>query len=178
MIAARSILTLAVVLVGLSAGFFFTYEASVTLGLAEVDDTNYVETFQALNATIRNPAFGLVFFGSVPALIAAVAMNWQTTGRSQRAMMVGALALYLTGMIITVAGNLPLNDELAGYEQVGPAEAAVARADFEADWNRLNLLRGLAIGGAFIALAAATVPVRGGTDVSMGGGRSQLDQTA
>jgi len=59
----------ATVLTGLSAGFFFAYESSVTRGLAEVDDLTYVQTFQAINATIKNPMFGTVFFGSLPALV-------------------------------------------------------------------------------------------------------------
>ena len=71
-------LLLATILVGLSAGFFFTYEASVTLGLAEVSDVAYVETFQAINETVRNPAFGIVFFGSIPAMALAIAMSWTT----------------------------------------------------------------------------------------------------
>lgn len=157
MIPQRLALVVATFLVGLSAGFFFTYEASVTLGLAEVGDDAYVETFQAINRTVRNPAFGLVFFGSIPTLAIALALNWRTTGGLQRMLLAAALPLYLVGLLITAAGNVPLNDDLAEYGDVTSAVAAQARADFEDDWNRLNLMRTLAIGASFATLAGASV---------------------
>lgn len=49
---------------GLSAGFFSTYQWSVTRGLARVDDAVYVRAFQEINATVRTPWFAVVFFGA------------------------------------------------------------------------------------------------------------------
>ncbi len=153
----RLALVLATVLVGLSAGFFFTYEASVTLGLANVSDTAYVETFQAINETIRNPAFGLVFFGSIPAIALAIAANWKTMSPVPRMLLAAALPLYLTGLMITGTGNVPLNNDLADVEEITPATAAGARAEFEDDWNRLNLLRSITIGASFACLATTSI---------------------
>lgn len=146
---------LATVLVGLSAGFFFTYEASVTLGLAEVSDLAYVETFQAINETVQNPAFGIVFFGSIPAIGLAIAANWKSAGQVPRILLAAALPLYLAGLIVTGTGNVPLNNDLADYGNLTPETSSQARADFEDDWNQLNLLRTLLIGASFTALAAA-----------------------
>jgi len=64
----------------------------VTVGLGEVDDRTYVATFQAINDTIQNPAFGLVFFGAVPALVAALALNWRSPS-VVRWLLVAAFAL-------------------------------------------------------------------------------------
>lgn len=144
----------ALMLMGLSAGFFFTYEASVTLGLAEVDDVAYVETFQAINATIRNMWFGIVFFGSVPALVLALAAHRNSPTRVKASIGL-ALALYLVCVGITMAGNVPLNDELAAVTDVNPESAAQARLIFEDDWNTLNLLRTLAVVAGFGSLAFA-----------------------
>lgn len=153
---ARLALLLATLLCGLSAGFFFTYEASVTLALADVSDVAYVETFQAINETVRNPAFGIVFFGSIPAIALAIALNWNITAPVPRTLMAAALPLYLAGLMITGTGNVPLNNDLADIEITSPADAAEARADFEEDWNELNLLRSLAIGASFATLATAS----------------------
>lgn len=155
--APRVALLVAVVLCGLSAGFFHAYESSVTPGLAGVDDTTYVLTFQSINEAIRNPGFGIVFFGSVPAIAMAVAVNWRATRGVPRALIAAALPLYLSGMLITVAGNVGLNNDLAEVTPVTPAAATEARDDFEDDWNRLNLLRALAFGASFAALAAASL---------------------
>jgi len=157
MTARRLAVVIATLLVGLSAGFFFTYEASVTLALDEVSDIAYVEAVQAINETVRNPAFGLVFFGSIPAIAIALALNWSSISSRPRALLVAALLLYLAGLMITGVGNVPLNEDLADYVELTPAIAAEARSDFEDDWNRLNLLRALAIGMSFAALAGASM---------------------
>lgn len=153
----RLAVVFATLLVGLSAGFFFTYEASVTLALADVGDVTYVESFQAINETVRNPAFGLVFFGSIPAIAIAIALNWRSLSSVPRGLFAAALPLYLVGLMITGVGNVPLNDELADYGELTPALAAEARSDFESSWNGLNLLRALAIGASFTALAGASM---------------------
>ncbi len=164
MTAPKALLLSAVALIGLCAGFFYAYEASVTLGLARVDDVTYVTTFQALNETIRNPAFGLVFFGAVPVTVGALVANWDH-GSLRRRLIGAGLCLYLTGMAVTVAGNVPLNNGLAELSAVEPDSAAAARAVFERDWNRLNLTRTIAFTAGFALLTIASVhpntPARG-----------------
>lgn len=152
----RLVLLLATVLAGLSAGFFYTYEASVTLGLAEVSDVGYIETFQAINETIRNPAFGLMFFGAIPVLALAAVLNWGSANRPARLLLIGGLALYLIGLAITATGNVPLNEELAELTNVTTAGAGEARAAFEDSWNRLNLIRTVAFVGSFVSVASVS----------------------
>jgi uncharacterized membrane protein len=149
---ARLILLLAIVLTGLSAGFFYTYEISVTPGLAEISDVSYVETFQSINNTIRSPGFGIVFFGSIPALGLAAAVNWRNANQPARWLLGAGLVLYLTGLAITGTGSVPLNEELAELATVTPASAADARAAFEDSWNRLHLIRTIAFAASFLAV--------------------------
>lgn len=159
----RVVVAIATLLVGLSAGFFFTYEASVTLALGDVRDVTYVETFQAVNETVRNPAFGIVFFGAIPAMLIAIVVNWADASTRRRALLIAALASYLVGVVITGTGNVPLNDQLATATTLTSEMAAEARREFEADWNRLNLLRSLAVGVSFMALIAAGMFTSGTT---------------
>ena len=123
----RTTSILAVLLVGLSAGFFFAYEVSVTLGLAEVDDVTYVRAFQAINDRVSNAGFAIAFFGSIPALGAAVASHWRA-GRTAQVLTAGALAAYVIGVAITGVGNVPLNDDLADVVDITPATASVVSA--------------------------------------------------
>ncbi len=154
-------LGVATVLAGLFGGFFLTYSASVQLGLAEVDDLTYVRTFQAINATIRNPAFAVMFFGCVPAIVLAWVLNRRTDRRAAVALAVGAM-LCAAVVVITFVFNVPLNDELAGWVDPTAAEASVARAEFETVWNRWNLARTiLSVAGAS-AVAVAAVSARRG----------------
>lgn len=157
--APSAFLAISTVLTGLFAGFFFTYSASVVLGLGQVDDLTYVRTFQAINDTIRNPAFAVVFFGSVP--VTAIAIALHRTRRIVRHLATAGLLLTLTVMAITFAGSVPLNNELATYTELDAVSAATARGDFESTWNLLNLARTVLATGAAVALAAASIAVRG-----------------
>ena len=148
----RGAVVASTVTVGLAAGFFFTYQVSVTRGLAIVDDRSYVETFQAINETVRTVWFGIVFFGSIPILSAALALNWRS-GRWHRALVGTSLAMYLATFAITALGSVALNDELAKVTGRSPAVLAAARADFENSWNNLNLARTLTCVVALVAIA-------------------------
>lgn len=152
--AGRAAAVAATTLAGLFAGFFLTYAMSVTVGLARVSDVAYVETFQAINATIRNAAFAVVFFGAAPAGVVATLLH-----RRQRSWRLFALgtALAIITMVITFAFSVPLNNELAQYVQLDAATAAEARGDFEGPWNRWNLIRTVTAVGAAISCCAASV---------------------
>lgn len=149
------VLLIATILAGLSAGFFYTYETSVTLALADVDDSTYVKTFQAINDSIRNPAFGLMFFGTIPAMALAIAFNWTTVNHFGRLLFVVAGALLLVTLLITGRGNVPLNNDLADVSNITEATAASARAAFETDWNSLNLIRTFTSVSSFLCLSTA-----------------------
>lgn len=152
---AASTLLVATILSGLFAGFFGTYTFSVTRGLAEADDVTYVESFQAINNTIRNPWFALVFFGSAPATLFALIVARKTHRRGTPLLAAGLGLLILT-MVITFAGNVPLNDSLGLVDASNQKAASEARIDFEDDWNMLNLARTTTsvLGFACIAVAS------------------------
>lgn len=152
----RIALTTAATLAGLSAGFFFTYQISVTRGLAIVDDETYVQTFQAINDTVRNAPFGIVFFGTVPALALATAAT-RRASRTVRFSLAASLALAIATVVITFVGNVPLNEQLGEVTDLSGAAATAARASFESDWNRLNLARTLTSFGAAVFAVVATV---------------------
>ncbi len=152
---AASTLLAATILSGLFAGFFGTYTFSVTRGLAEVDDATYVESFQAINNTIRNPWFALVFFGSAPATLLAL-MVVRKTHRRCTALLAAGLGLLVLTMAITFAGSIPLNDSLGLVDASSQQAAGEARGDFEDEWNTLNSARTVTsvLGFACIAIAS------------------------
>jgi uncharacterized membrane protein len=154
--APRIALVAATVGAGLSAGLFYAYQVSVIRALAEVDDVTYLKTFQAINDKIQNPWFFASFLGTPPLIVAALALN-RRSDRAVRALIGAGLVLNIALIAITAAGNIPLNDDLAGYDVITPETAAIARADFEERWNRLNLARTLAAVGSFVALTVATI---------------------
>lgn len=147
-------IALAVLLAGLSAGFFVTYSISVTRGLAVVGDPAYVETFQAINDRVRTAGFAVFFFGAAPALAYAA---WAARGSRAGALLLIATIAYVVGVLgVTFLGNIPLNERLAGYTDLA-VTAAAARSEFEARWNLLNHVRAWSSLGAFAAALVGLV---------------------
>ena len=85
--------------------------------------------------------------------------------RNRRAVLLllaAAWATYLVGVVVvTMMGNVALNEELATRTGQSAVAMASARAEFEDPWNTRNLARTIAAIGAFAltlaALATSTV---------------------
>ena len=102
--------TLAVLWLGLMAGFFGTYSANVNLAMLQMDGATYATVQSAFNRNVRHALFFAMFFG--PPLWCALTLA--TAWRDHRALWWRLLALvgvaYLLGIIaFTHQVNLPLN---------------------------------------------------------------------
>ena len=144
----------AATLAGLQAGTYYTWASGVMPGLGRVDDRTFVHAMQQINVAIVNPVFMLSFLGA-PALAGlAIAV----AGPSARPWVIAGAVLALGTVVITFAGNIPLNDAL---DAAGPVaqitDPAAVRADFEGLWVKLNVARTLTSVGALGCLIWAAV---------------------
>jgi uncharacterized membrane protein len=133
----------AVVLTGLSAGLFYAWSASVIPGTQKVPDNIYLETMQSINRAILNPAFFIVFFGSVVLLSIASIYEFHTN-KVVFSLMLAASISYLAGTVgVTGLGNVPLNNQLDVMQltETSPGTMAAFRKFYETNWNRLHLIR-------------------------------------
>ncbi|MGO4831582.1 DUF1772 domain-containing protein [Rhizobiaceae sp. 2RAB30] len=129
---------------GLAAGVFFAFSTFVMSGFARLPAPAGIAAMNAINITAVTPMFMSLLFGT--ALVVAVAgviamMNWNVAGSAY--VLAGAL-LYLVGVIVvTIAFNVPLNDQLAA---VAPESAAGAELwqRYLSTWVGWNHLRTLA----------------------------------
>ena len=133
----------AVVLTGLSAGFFYAWQVSVIQGTLLVKDSVYLETMQSINRAILNPWFFAVFFGSL--IFLTIGSIYQfNTNKWVFVMLLAASIIYLIGTFgITAAGNVPLNDQLEALNlsELTSEKMAEFRTYYETKWNRLHLQR-------------------------------------
>jgi len=147
---------------GLVAGVFGLYGHTIMPGLKKTDDRTFIAAFQSIDRAIINPWFlGGGFLGALVFTAVAAIVN---IGEDALGWVAAAFILYLCAVVITIAINVPLNDEIKGAgdpDQI--ADLGAVRATFnESRWARWNLVRVLTSTTAFGCLAWALV-VHGGS---------------
>jgi uncharacterized membrane protein len=97
----------------LIAGLMFAFSTSVMPALGRRPETEGVAAMQAINTTILNPLFGLVF-GGTTVLCLALAVTAPLTTDQANAMLRGiGSVLYVIGTFgVTMVVNVPMNNEL------------------------------------------------------------------
>jgi len=154
-----TILVLATMATGLTAGVFWIYGNALMPGLRATDDRTFVGAFQSIDRAIINPWFiGGGFFGALILTAVAAGLHLGADWRSTLPWIVAALVLHLVVVIITVSVNVPLNDAIKAAGDPATIDVAAVREAFEeAKWVAWNWVRvGLDI-AAFAALSVALV---------------------
>jgi uncharacterized membrane protein len=139
---------------GTVAGVFGLYAHTVMPGLGGTDDRTFIGAFQALDRAIINPLFMVTFLGALAFTAVAAVLCLLDDDRSVLVWVAVAFALYLAAFVITIAVNVPLNDELkaAGSPDQLADPAAVRAAFDESRWIAWNLVRTVATVVAFACL--------------------------
>jgi len=140
------ILILATLLCSLVAGFVFAFAAVVMPGIKTLGDRDFIRAFQVIDGVIQNsqPAFVLVWVGSIIALvISAVLSIGQLYGTDRLLMIFAVLTYLLIVQLPTFTINVPLNNKLQTLDVDDLDETALRanRTDFEARWVLWNLIR-------------------------------------
>lgn len=135
---------------GMMAGLFAGFAYAVMPGLRGSADRTLVEAMQRINVAIVNPVFMSAFMGGLLFTVAAVALHWRGQLRPVLPWVIAGCVLFLVMFGVTVAVNVPLNDELARAGDPGAiADLAAVREKFEPGWVTWNLVRALAATGSF-----------------------------
>jgi uncharacterized membrane protein len=147
------VLIAATMAVGLMAGVFGLYANTIMRGLGRTDDRTFVGAFQSIDRAIINPLFLATFFA---ALILTGVAGVLHIGDDGLAWIVMAFVLYLIGLVITFAVNVPFNDAIKAAGEPDAIDVAGVRARFdEARWSQWNLVRALLTTASFACLACA-----------------------
>jgi uncharacterized membrane protein len=150
------VLMAAIVTTGLIAGTYFAYACSVMPALGRTGDRAFIEVMQRINVAIQNPVFFLAFFGAL--VLTGIAV-WQQRGSGAGGALgwtIAALVLYSVSLLITMAGNIPLNNRLdAAGDPARIADPAAVRERVEHAWIAWNIARTLAATAALGCLGQA-----------------------
>lgn len=142
----QTALLLSAFLCSLVAGFLFSYAIVVMPGIKNLNDREFIRTFQVTDRIIQNnhPIFMLVWIGSAIAIIVSALYG---VGRLQGVdlflLALATLAYVLGVQVPTIAIHLPLNNKLQtlDVDAMSETDIKVARNDFEPRWNTSNLIR-------------------------------------
>ncbi len=137
-------LFLAILLTGLSAGLFYAWEVSVIPGTRRIPDRSYLETMQSINRAILNPAFFVVFFGSLLFLLGNSYLQYKEAVNLSFWIIAGATITYLIGTLgVTVMGNVPMNEALdaVNLNDLKSVELHHTRMAYEGKWNQWHSVR-------------------------------------
>jgi uncharacterized membrane protein len=155
-----AVLVVSGTLTALVAGLFYSFSVAVNGGLRRLRNSEYVAAMQSINVVIVRPVFLLTFFGPV-FLLPAAAYLQVAPNPARFVLLAVASVLYIVGAVgVTLIGNVPLNNRLAGLDLGRASEGQVAesRGQFEGPWNRLHTIRTLAsIAATFLIFVAGVV---------------------
>jgi uncharacterized membrane protein len=121
---------------GLLSGFFFAWTNPAMMGFTHTSPAVYVEAMQHINRAVTNPYFAALFFGMVPVALAVVLFN------GFNPLITLAAALCLLGIVVTIVGNVPMNQTMDNWDLTNLPPVQDIEA-FRDRWQMLNTLRSL-----------------------------------
>jgi len=137
----------ATAVLGVMAGFFWTYTFNVNLAMATVNGSTYAQMQSLFNVHVRHLAFFSFFFGGVGFTALALLCSWRFRGQARFWLLMGAGVVYGVGIVLfTKSVNLPLNALTESWDP------AAVPADWHAvrdAWNDANAVRVVTSGLAF-----------------------------
>ncbi|MFJ6440114.1 DUF1772 domain-containing protein [Streptomyces sp. NPDC091649] len=131
-------LVLSVIVNGLYAGFMLTFLIAIMPGLAALTDEQFTAAMSRFNDKVPGPVFLVLFLGVVALPAAAFFTGLGEHGAVAGPAILGALICVVASHLVTVAGNIPLNNALAASEG---GDDSAARTAFETRWNTFHQVR-------------------------------------
>lgn len=141
--------------VAIMAGVYFTFSAFVMKSLDAIDAPAGMLAMQSINRIIVKSSFLPIFFVStLTAAVIVVLAALDLSASGARWALIGS-ALYVVGMfVVTVVGNVPLNNRLEATDASGP-EGAQMWALYLQKWTVWNHVRTFACTFSLIFLILA-----------------------
>lgn len=133
----------------LIGGVFFAFSSFIMQALARLPAEQGIAAMQSINVVVLNRSFLGAFMGTAAlSLLVAVLAIFGWSAPEAPYLLAGAVS-YLGGtFLVTILGNVPLNNRLADVTATDP-EAEAVWLHYLTRWTRFNTLRTVA------ALAAA-----------------------
>jgi len=132
----------------LVGGVFFAFSSFVMKALAAVPPAEGIGAMQSINVVVINPWFLGVFMGTAVLSLGAGGLALAGWGPAFAPFFLGGAFFYIVGtFLVTILGNVPLNDQLAAVSATDPAAIDVWEHYLDR-WTKWNHVR---TGAAIVA---------------------------
>ena len=114
--------TIALLGSALIGGVFFTFSSFVMKALTRIPSANGIAAMQSINVVVINPSFLGAFMGTAVlslGIIGLVVVRWNHP--SAMFFLGGAICYFAGTFLVTMFGNVPLNNQLAAVSPTDPA---------------------------------------------------------
>ncbi len=140
------VLIAATFLCSLVAGFLFAFAVVVFPGITQLNDKEFIRSFQLMDGVIQNnqPFFMIVWVGSILAIIALGVLGILQLDGLKRTFIILTVLIYLFGVQApTITVNVPLNNRLQSFDvdKLNNEDLTNERQHFEPRWTRWNSIR-------------------------------------
>jgi uncharacterized membrane protein len=113
--------TMALLGSALVGGIFFAFSSFIMKALASVPSADGIGAMQSINIVVINPSFLGAFFGTAVLAFVAGGLALGSWGSPSASYFLGGALFYLVGTIlVTMFGNVPLNNQLAAESATDP----------------------------------------------------------
>ena len=140
---------------GVVGGVFFAFSTFVMAALRRLPAPQGIAAMQSINVTAVQPPLMLALFGTAAAcaaLIVVAVTSWDEPYAPW--LLAGGLVYLLGEIVVTIAYNVPRNDELAALDP-DSSEAAARWPSWVAEWRAGNHVRTVAGAAAAAAMCIA-----------------------
>jgi len=127
---------------GLIAGTFFAFSTFVMKALARLAPAQGIAAMQSINIVVLNPLFLGIFMGTAFLSLALIGIAGWFWMRDSLWLVAGGLFYLLGCFLVTITGNVPLNNALAPLPAASPEAASLWRHYLDR-WVFLNHVRTL-----------------------------------
>ncbi len=113
--------TIALLGSALIGGVFFAFSSFVMKALARVPFPEGIAAMQSINVVVINPSFLGPFMGTAVLSIGVGGLALVSWGHPSASYFLGGAIVYFVGtFLVTIVGNIPLNNELAAVSAADP----------------------------------------------------------
>jgi uncharacterized membrane protein len=145
---------------GVIGGVFFAFSSFIMKSLARLPSSEGIAAMQSINVVVLNRSFLGVFMGTAAIALLLIALSLGQWGTGASPLFFTGAVLYFVGtFVVTIAGNVPLNDRLAAA--VPDENGVLLWEHYLERWTQFNTLRTIA---AIAAALTFTLGLIGGAN--------------